>query len=119
MKYGNDKNFELLKGSTLTAVRRIDDEEIIFETTDGKSYRMYHQQDCCESVRIHTMSQNIDDVISSPITVAKETVDSESVSYGSCTMTTYTLATDKGAIVIIWRGESNGYYSESVSFVEC
>ena len=42
----------MLLGKTLISVRRMDDEEIIFTTTDGETYKMFHSQVCCESVTI-------------------------------------------------------------------
>ena len=44
--------------------------------------------------------------------------DAETNSWGTSTKTKYTIKTEKGTLVINWLGESNGYYSETVSFDE-
>lgn len=113
---------DLLVGKTLTAARNVDNEEIIFETTDGETYKLYHAQDCCESVAVEDIAGDLSDLIGSPITMAEEVANSEGGPKDdwdeSFTWTFYKLATNKGSVTIRWYGTSNGYYSESVDFAK-
>lgn len=119
----NEVAFEELKGKTLTAIEKTD-ETMKFVATDGSEYEMYHSQDCCESVYIESVVGDLDDLIGEPILVAEESTSeedpadykSESTYRDSFTWTFYKLATRKGYVDLRWLGESNGYYSESVSF---
>jgi len=111
--------FNQLEGKVITKIDKIDrDEELIFYTSDGKSYRMYHWQDCCENVYIEDIIGDLDDLIGTPVTMAEEISEDDEEAYESGTWTFYKLATTKGYVTIRWYGSSNGYYSESVSFVE-
>lgn len=115
-----------LLGKTLTeSIGKKGGNEIIFKTTEGKTYKMYHSQDCCESVRVEDICGEMSDLVGSPITQAdEETNDKDPEGYKrenppeSMTWTFYRLATAKGQVVIRWLGESNGYYSERVDFAE-
>jgi len=125
-----------LLGKTLTDIQQSDD-EIIFSTSDGKSYMMYHSQDCCESVYIEDVIGDINDLIGCELVEAEEVSfhdkkdlpDEEKVwmtlsgddlvgSDESNTWTFYKFRTAKGSVTIRWVGSSNGYYSESVSLEE-
>jgi hypothetical protein len=111
-------DFSQLAGQTLRSVEVIGDEEIWFITVEGKKYRMLHWQDCCEEVTIESIVGELSDLIGEPILLAEETTDFSDDKYGSSTYTFYKLATIKGYVDIRWVGASNGYYSESVDFVE-
>ena len=89
--------------------------EMILETTDGYSYRYYHQQDCCEWVKIEDIVGEIDDLIGSPIQLAEVMTNNEMAEWNSQTWTFYKFATSKGYVTVRWLGESNGYYSEEVN----
>lgn len=113
--------FESLKGKVLERIDRKGDEELHFITNDGEHYRMYHEQDCCESVTIEDIAGNLDDLIGTPITMAEEAQNYDPGPLDgewdeSYTWTFYKLATINGYVTIRWYGSSNGYYSESVDF---
>ena len=143
--YDKYVDFSSLVGKTLTEVN-VGDDEILFKTAD-ESFRMFHNQDCCESVGVDDVCGDVEDLIGTPILQADEASDDENIdpfvidedreknefwealssdlddddnSYGdySQTWTFYKLATIKGSVTIRWYGSSNGYYSESVDFMK-
>lgn len=117
--------FSSLLGQTLTSIQNIDDIELIFTNDKGQVFKMYHWQDCCESVTIESITGDFLDLIGSPILMAEESFSHKTPEgviheqkQESQTWTFYKLATINGYVDIRWFGESNGYYSESVSFRE-
>ena len=117
-------NFEDLKGLTIAKIEGAEQnsDEIRFTLTDGRVFRMYHCQDCCECVQVEDVCGDIEDLIGEPLLEAEEASndDHEAPSgyYESYTWTFYKLGTIKGHVNIRWLGTSNGYYSEHVNFKE-
>jgi hypothetical protein len=118
-----EEGIKQIVGKTIINIDNINGRELRFTTKEGDVYRMYHQQDCCESVSIESISGDLDDLLNCKVLVAEEKSNREEVYYGddsysdgTCTWTFYTIATIKGYVDIRWYGSSNGYYSESVYF---
>jgi hypothetical protein len=129
--------FNELKGKILTKIDH-DEYEVIFRCLDGTVFKMFHSQECCESVYLEDVCGDWEDLIGSEILQADE-VENETFEKGwedgfegegrnrknvdgdyypeSHTWTFFKIATIKGYVTLRWFGESNGYYSESVDFV--
>jgi hypothetical protein len=121
-------------------------DELRLETCDGDVYRMYHEQDCCESVDLDEIIGDLADLINTPILEAREATNSNRQQAeidlvgdaeerlmmllksqaqpqpeyldDSVTWTFYIFRTIKGSVTLRWYGTSNGYYSESVSIIK-
>ena len=114
-----------LVGLTFASVENQGD-AIEFKTTDGRMFLMYHEQDCCESVRVDDITGDLSDLIGEPILLSEEVAGDTANTPGfdsdyepeSYTWTFYKLATRKGYVDIRWLGTSNGYYSEHVDLIE-
>lgn len=114
------KIYKELMGKTFTKVERTDKHEHEHELRflGEKSYKFFHWQDCCEDVSLDDICGDLSDLEDSPITQAEETTKESEAEYGSETWTFYRFATAKGSVQVKWHGSSNGYYSESVDFIE-
>lgn len=111
-------NIEELKGKIISKITGLHkgSDEVHFYTSDGLHYKMYHPQDCCESVYIEDVCGDIEDLIGTPILRAEERRNSDGSPLSeydySFTWTFYALATKNGYVDIRWYGSSNGYYGE-------
>lgn len=122
-----DSDLADMVGLTMASVTgKVGGDEIEFVTTEGRRFLMYHSQDCCETVSVEDIVGDLQDLVGSPILRAEESVSDKAPDghdFGgyepeSQTWTFYKLATIKGYVDIRWFGNSNGYYSESVDFIE-
>ena len=115
----------LMKGKTFVEVTgSVGSGEMLFVTATGERFMFAHQQDCCESVDINDIVGDLQDLVGEPLLLAEQVsgetpVNFNEMDHESVTWTFYKFATRKGYVDVRWLGESNGYYSESVSlFVE-
>ena len=115
MKYDDIKQMEGLTFHHIEGGEKESDVLKFVGAGDTPSFKFYHEQDCCESVRIEDIVGDINDLIGVPILEAREdTQDGSNETYESATWTFYNFRTIKGSVTVRWLGESNGYYSESV-----
>jgi hypothetical protein len=108
-------------GLTMSSViGQIGGDSLRFTSTSGTEFELYHEPDCCESLRIEDIIGDLEDLVGYPL-VESEELTSEpepELSYQpeSYTWTFYRFSTVRGTVTIRWLGESNGYYSEGVDF---
>lgn len=127
------RKIEELIGKTLVSAEgRVGGDMIVFTDDAGQQYKLYHEQDCCESVEIDDIVGDLQVLVGSPILVAREDANVPSKGYmiqidfgdgktevcrdESYTWTFYNIATINGYVTIKWYGTSGGNYSESVTF---
>ena len=109
-------------GMTMASVDQIADDALVFTTTDGQMFKLWHRQDCCESVVIEDIAGDLSDLVGVPLLQSEEVSsvppvrDPDDYQPESETWTFYKFATAKGYVTVRWWGTSNGYYSESVDF---
>ncbi len=112
--------FQEMIGSTIDSINQTST-ELNFRSSDGRKFRFYHDQDCCESVYIEDIAGDLGDLLHSPLTMAEEVSNLETPKIPefadrSYTWTFYRFGTIKGSVTVRWFGTSNGYYSESVDY---
>ena len=79
------ERFEDLVGKMLIKAENLDDEELVFTLDNGKAYKLYHEQDCCESVRIADIVGDLEDLIGLPILMAEAVSNRSETEDGSGT----------------------------------
>lgn len=115
-------NVSEMKGMVFEKVEE-DGKSVLFTCADGSGFRLYHEQDCCESVTLEDVIGDLQDLVGVPLLLAEEVDSSDepapahAINYGgpeSYTWTFYKFGTIKGYVTLRFYGESNGYYSERV-----
>ena len=110
---------EDLDGEVLTHIDVDSDDkkgdQILLTTQSGRQIRIYHEQDCCEHVRIEGTDGEWRELYGKPILEAVHEEDGGEWEGGTCTRTTLTFRVDSATVISRWFGESNGYYSEAVN----
>ncbi len=120
MDWESGAKIEDMRGKVFTRVTgSIGGGEMVFENATER-FVFFHYQDCCESVDINDIVGDLEDLCGEPLLIAEEVsgetpVDFEEEYHESVTWTFYKFATRRGYVDVRWLGESNGYYSESVS----
>lgn len=114
-------DFSFITGKTITSVYRTcneqENDELVFEFSDGMILYMTHEQDCCERVYLSEVIGDFDDLLDTPILEAYVSTSVEltkDVYADEENWTFYRIATIKGTVTLRWCGTSNGYYSTSV-----
>lgn len=114
-----------LIGQTILKIEglSVGSEEVMFFCKSGDAFKMYHEQGCFESVRVEDVCGNPEHLIGLEILESEELSNQKDPenykkSDESYTFTFYRIATNRGAVVIRWLGESNGWYGEEVEFIQ-
>lgn len=119
-------SIDRMVGQTMASVERGTDgasDTLTFTTVNGVQFVFHYEPDCCARCDIESIVGDLADLVGVPLLMAEEATsrddppDAPAREYPaeSQTWTFYKFATIKGYVDVRWYGESNGYYSESVS----
>ena len=130
---------EALRGLTILHVKvsfpvghpkycyRTSDESVLLQTF-GRSFRIHHNQACCESVQLASITGDLNHLIGSPILDAEKRIETSEWPADldkenffveeSFTITSVIITTALGTVCIRWVGTSNRWYGESVDLEE-
>ena len=117
----SDANFFELKGQVIKEITGLEkNSPEVHIVTNQTTYKLYHERDCCEYVRVVKVIGNVNELIGE-VTFAEEDAGANEPDWHteyvdeSRTWTKYVLKTKNASLEFWFLGESNGYYNESVS----
>jgi hypothetical protein len=117
--------FKNMIGRSMTQVEgAVGDERMVFHAYDGSEFVFWYNHDCCATCTINDIAGDLTDLVGSPLIHAElvssdqNAGDKPSEYADSWTWSFYKFRTMKGDVTIRWLGESNGYYSETVTYSE-
>jgi len=115
-------NFFELKGQIVKEITGLEKDSCeVFIRINNGTYKLYHEQNCCENVYVENVIGDEKDILNEEIIFAEEDAGANNPDwytedrFVSCTWTKYVLKTKNASLEFWFLGESNGYYSESVS----
>lgn len=100
----------------------VSEDEVIFrlnnnETNETITYTFTHFQECCENVFIEEIEGDLNNLCFETILDA-EIFERHEDEFLSQTFTILKFRTKRDSYSVMWKGESNGYYSESISCIQ-
>jgi hypothetical protein len=112
---------EEMLGKTIVEIKGTKHDKQMLFITENECFKFWHEQQCCESVTVEDITGDLSDLIGEPLLMAESVSKHEIVETEwedrSRKWTFYKFATRKGYVDIRWVGESNGYYSEEVDYI--
>lgn len=96
-------------------------DRICFYCESGDVYDMYHNQDCCEDVRLEEGKEDLDKLLGEEILTAEVSTNCDGINdtqYGKELWTYYKFTTAKGYTDLRWLGESDGNYAVDVNITQ-
>jgi hypothetical protein len=108
-----------LVGQTIVSIDNLEyNSSCVYFNTEKYIFTMFHEPQCCESIYIDDICGDISDILNTPIIAAYESFKEKnffSSKIGELSphdnWTFYNIATVKGDLSIIWRGEQSNYSS--------
>jgi hypothetical protein len=104
----------------IAAIDQLGD-EILVTSASGRRWRIWHEQDCCESASLESTDGDLSSLVGKCVEIdhdAEPMGDPPPQYPESWTRTKITFRADGDTVVTRWLVESNGYYGEEISISE-